>query len=422
MEATIERTVEIATRDGDAVHGDLAVPDASSGLVVFAHGSGSSRFSPRNREVAEQLRARSLGTLLMDLLTPDEDEIDRVTRQHRFDIPVLAGRLVAALAHLATDDSVPHARFGLWADGAVARIEVVATARFPDFAAAVRHYLADVAEREHPVAAAVCAAGPVADGEVALTNCPWRLSGADIAAAAGTDAVVLVNDFEALAWALPVLGPADLRPLGGPPPAPRRGRPALAVLGPGTGLGVGGLVPDRAGGYAAVAGEGGHVTVPVQDEREAALVADLRARHGHVSAERVLSGPGIVEVYQALARLDGAAAVTATDPAAVSARAASGDRLASEALGLFAGWLGTVAGDLALTLGARGGVFVAGGIVPRLGAAFDAARFRARFEAKGRFAAYLRPVPTALVVAPYPAFLGLAALVGSPAARIAPAR
>ena len=220
---------------------------------------------------------------------------------------------------------------------------------------------------------------------------------------------ILVNDFAAVARALPVLGDKDVIHFGGTIPldlAPK------VVLGPGTGLGVAGLVPDEAGKWTVVAGEGGHADLAPHDERELAIVFHLIREYGHVSVERVLSGPGLETLYLAIAALDGVG-VKAKPVAADIAKAARSkiDPLAVEAVRLFAGWLGAVAGNLALSYGGRGGVYIAGGIVPQWGDLFDAKLFRHRFEAKGRMRNFLHPIPTYLITAKDLAFRGLAEMI-----------
>ena len=232
-------------------------------------------------------------------------------------------------------------------------------------------------------ALAVAAAGPVAEGEVSLTNLGWHLRADDLAERSGVERAVLVNDYQALARALPELPDGASTPL-------KDGRAAAgaaqAVLGPGTGLGVSGVIPGRRE-WGVIAGEGGHVTLAPADEEDEALIAELRRELGHVSAEGVLSGAG-------LERLDRALNGTRRSPAAITAAWSEGEAGAERTLYRFLGLLGGVAGDLALTLGARGGVYVAGGILPRL----DAERLRRsplpeRFVAKGRFRSYLEPIP-----------------------------
>ena len=185
------------------------------------------------------------------------------------------------------------------------------------------------------------------------------------------------------------------------------GRAAMAVIAPGTGLGVSGLVPDGAGGFAAIEGEGGHRTLAAQSPREWTIVDALAERFGHASAERALSGPGIEALYRAVASIDGVSCRGDRTAAEIAHDAFTrSDPIAVEAVATFTGFLGSVAGDLALTLGARGGVYLAGGIVPGWGGRFDAARFLDRFRAKGRFRDWLSAVPVHVVTHPYPALAG----------------
>jgi glucokinase len=208
--------------------------------------------------------------------------------------------------------------------------------------------------------------------------------------ALGLQRLVFVNDFSALALALPTLRPDELRAVGGGTALP--GAP-LALLGPGTGLGVSGLLRGPNGSDAVLSGEGGHVTLAAADEAEAAVIAWLRQRFDHVSAERALSGQGLENLYQAWSALHGQPAEPLS-AAQISERGLQrADPACDAALELFLSLLGNVAGNLALTLGALGGVYIGGGIVPRLGACIDASRFRQRFEHKGRFSGYLARIP-----------------------------
>ena len=254
-------------------------------------------------------------------------------------------------------------------------------------------------------AAGIGIATAVAGDEVRMTNHPWTFSIRDLQRRLGVERCLVINDFTALALSLPALGPADLLAIGG---GAAVAHASVGLLGPGTGLGVSGLMPLADGGWSALSGEGGHVTLGAADAHEAAVLALLRARFGHASAERALSGPGLVNLYQALCQLDGVLAAP-LQPTEVSTAALNGsDAHCVQAVRLFASLLGNVAGNLALTLGARGGIYLGGGVVPRLGAAFDAALFRRRFEDKGRFAAYLAAVPTWLITAATPALTGAA--------------
>ena len=254
-------------------------------------------------------------------------------------------------------------------------------------------------------AAGIGIATAVVGDEVRMTNHPWTFSIRELQRRLGVERCLVINDFTALALGLPALGTADLQAIGG-------GRAVdhspVGLLGAGTGLGVSGLMPLAGGGWLALSGEGGHVTLAAADEREGAVLALLRARFGHASAERALSGPGLVNLYDALCQLDGALPAP-LQPTDVSTAARNGsDAHCVQAVSLFASLLGNAAGNLALTLGARGGIYLGGGVVPRLGPAFDAALFRRRFEDKGRFTAYLSAVPTWLITAATPALTGAA--------------
>lgn len=281
------------------------------------------------------------------------------------------------------------------------------TALYPDFGSAVKAYAGVVGLRLPLRGAAVCAAGPLVGDAIALTNCAWKISRAEIAAATGGVAY-LVNDFAAVAHALPVLVAGDVAQIGGGTPID--GAPKVAI-GPGTGLGVASAVFDGAR-WVAVPGEGGHVDLAPTNDRELAVVFQLMRSHGHVAAEDAVSGPGLEALYLAIAALDGVN-LNAKPMAADIAKAARAktDVVAVEAVALFTGWLGGVAGDLALTLGAQGGVYIAGGIVAQWGELFDTKLFRRRFEAKGRIKYFLEPIPCYLVTARDLAFRGLAAMV-----------
>ena len=309
---------------------------------------------------------------------------------------------------LVADIGGTNARFTLLDPGGrPAPARVLACADFPDFASAMRAFLAAAAPSRAPVRAAVAVASPVTGDRVEMTNHSWSFSIAELKADFGFDAFHVVNDFTAAALAVPELGDRDLVRIGGG--APVADAP-VAVLGPGTGLGVSGLIPSRAG-WIPLATEGGHVTLAACDAREAAVVAEIARRFGHASAERAVSGPGLVNLYAALAALDG---VTGETPAAdriTDSALAGSDPLCVEALDMFFAMLGTTAGNLALSLGALGGVYIAGGIVPPLATALAASRFRERFEAKGRFRDYMRAIPSYLIIRDNPALLGLAALL-----------
>ncbi|MCG8695311.1 MAG: glucokinase [Minwuiales bacterium] len=311
------------------------------------------------------------------------------------------------MTYLVGDIGGTNARFALAEPGRDPGDAVVLRcADHENLAAAVRAGLDRLGAR--PATAALAIAGPVHADRVAMTNLDWTFSKSALQKELGLKRLAVVNDFEAVAWALPKLGEMELVPLG--PPATAESGLARAVLGPGTGLGQSGLIPGP-GGWAAIAGEGGHTDFAPQDDRQAAVWRRLKEDFDHVSLECVLSGPGLVNLYRALASLDGMAAAL-DDPADIGAAGAPPP--AGEAVALFSRILGATAGNLALSLGALGGVYIAGGIVPALGDRFDQTGFRRAFEAKGRFQTYLRAVPTFLITAPTPALTGLAHLLDQP--------
>lgn len=305
---------------------------------------------------------------------------------------------------LLADIGATNARFGLVRNGALNESRILACADFASPADAALTFLADIPAADRPRQGAFALAGPVLGDEVTMINRGWTFSLEGTRKALGLDRFVAVNDFTAVALAAPRLGPDDVMKVGGGVAVD--GAP-IAVLGPGSGLGVSGVLP-RPGGWVALSGEGGHATMAACDDREAEVLAALRGRFGHVSAERVLSGPGLAALYAALAEVNGDLLKEPPEAAEITANGMSGsDALAVETLELFCALLGTTAGNLALTLGASGGVLVAGGIVPRLGERFARSPFRARFEDKGRLRPYMEKIPTAVVTHPLPAFLGL---------------
>jgi glucokinase len=271
---------------------------------------------------------------------------------------------------------------------------------------AVRTYLGDRKVSE----AVFAVATPVVADRIALTNSPWDFSIEATRQALGLDRLRVINDFTAQALAIPVLRADELQQIGDGEPAPGQ---AIGVIGPGTGLGVAGLLPAGQH-WQPIPGEGGHVSLAPHDEVEEAVLVRLRARFGHVSNERVLSGPGLVNLATALAALEGVD-LTLAEPSEVAERARSGAcRFCSAALIHFSGLLGAAAGDLALTLGARGGIYIGGGLCLSLGELFQRERFRASFAAKGRLRYFLEPIPTYLVVHHDPGLLGAAALALAP--------
>ena len=275
---------------------------------------------------------------------------------------------------------------------------------YPNLTDVVAEYLDSTAGKRRPPRAVLAVAGPVVDGEIEFTNLEWRLSEVDLVAQFEFEAVALMNDFAAQALACPRLEGQDLRILG-PDLAGAHNMP-LVALGAGTGFGVAALArSDR--GDIPVSTEGGHAAFAPTDDIEAEVWRRLLARYGRVSIERLLSGTGLFELYGMLADMDGRAPEL-PDEAAVTREALVGDPLAGRAVDRFCAILGAVAGDLALSFGARGGIYVSGGIAPRIAERLAASRFRERFEAKGRLSDYVSAIPTFLVLHPYPAIMGAA--------------
>ena len=308
---------------------------------------------------------------------------------------------------LVSDIGATNARFGLVAeDGRVLHSKVTSGTEFVSISEAIRAYLAEAGSHPPPRAACLAVAAPISGDEIRMTNRPWRFSLAALRAEFGLERLEVINDFTAVALALPRLSHADRISVGGGSPV--AGKP-IAVLGPGSGLGVSGLVPVGKR-WVPLVGEGGHMTMSPLTDREDAVLHWMRRRFDHVSAERCLSGPGLVNLYNSLAALDGEAAASCT-PAEITDPATK-DPLCREATDMFCAMLGTVAANLALTLGAQGGVYIAGGVVPRLGARFVESGFRARFEVKGRLSSYVAAIPTYVVTHGLPAFIGCAAMLG----------
>jgi glucokinase len=316
----------------------------------------------------------------------------------------------AATTWLVGDVGATNARFGLVSpDGAVLHSNIYACADFAEIGDAIDAYLATRGNLAMPRLGALAIAAPIAGDQIRMTNHPWSFSIAALRDRLGFERLLAINDFTAVALALPRLSAADRMPVGGG--APVEGMP-IAALGPGSGLGVSGLIPAGSGSVP-LAGEGGHATMAPASERESAVLALMRRHFDHVSAERCLSGPGLVNLYTSLAALDRVPAASYTAAQITDPETGAKDPLCREATAMFCAMLGTFAGDLALTLGARGGVYIAGGIVPRLGTRFAESEFRARFEAHGRMGALLAAVPTYVVTHPLPAFLGCAAALAA---------
>lgn len=310
---------------------------------------------------------------------------------------------------LIADIGGTNARFALVGpSGAPYHEQVLRCADYPTLQDAASTYLKiqDLVGKVQVATFAV--ASPVTGDLIRMTNLAWEFSIKAVAHDLGLARLDLINDFTAVALGIPELGPDDYTQVGEGEPV--TGSP-IAVLGPGSGLGVSALVPDSAGHFTALATEGGHVTMAPITDRESAVLSQLRKQFEHVSAERLVCGPGLVNLYETLCFLDGVEAEKLS-AAEISDRAVGKrDAICVEALDMFCAMLGAVAGNLALSLGSRGGVYIAGGIIPRFLTWFTHSRFRKRFVEKGRMRSFLGPIPTYVVTHPYPAFLGLAAHV-----------
>ncbi len=305
---------------------------------------------------------------------------------------------------LVGDIGGTHARFALVDPTGHVRNPRTFNARdYGSLAEVMEEYLETSAGRRRPPRAVLAVAGPVMDGEITFTNLDWVVSEGDLLAHFEFEAVKLFNDFAAQALACPLLDPEDLKVIG---PQVRGGSDCpMLVLGAGTGFGVAGLARGPRGDLA-VSTEGGHAGFAPNDEIELEVWRRLQARHGRVSIERILSGAGLYDLYVALAEMQGETPYL-VDQQAVT-EAGKTDALAGQTLDRFCQIMGSVAGDLALSFGARGGVFISGGIAPRLADRLQNGGFRTRFEDKGRLSPYLHDIPTSLVLHPYPAIIGAA--------------
>jgi len=292
-----------------------------------------------------------------------------------------------------------HSRFALLGeDGRPADARAYDNDDFAGIEAVIARYLEEGAAKptEAVLAAAAAAIGP----EIALTNRNWRFGVEDLKARFGLDRMRVVNDFEAQAWALPLLGAADLRHLGGPSDL---GHGPKVVLGPGTGLGVAALIASDHGWFA-VATEAGHMSFgPAMPDEDAAFARLRGTSRG--SAEAVLSGPGLERLHIALHP-----ETVACKAADIVAAARAHDASAIATTQLFVRLLGRFAGDMGLVFKATGGVYVTGGVAQGLGDDFDVAGFRAAFEAHPPYAELLARIPTKLIVRRQPGLLGCAAL------------
>jgi glucokinase len=298
-----------------------------------------------------------------------------------------------------------NARLALATESSLGPVTSFEVSRFARFTDVVDLFLRVDPDRNRLRHALFAIAAPIYGERCVLTNSPWVIDASELQAAFGLRSQ-LVNDFAAVAHSLPSLGPTDVAKLGGG--AADQTAP-MAVLGPGTGLGVACLV-HQADKPVVVASEGGHATLAATCDREDQIIQHLRQRFGHASAERAISGPGLENVYQAIAALDNVE-TNLQNAMQITRSALRGEcGIALEALNVFCAFLGSFAGNVALTFDARGGVYIAGGISPRIVNFLRQSQFRAQFEAKGRFREYLKAIPVNVITHPAAALVGLASI------------
>jgi glucokinase len=316
---------------------------------------------------------------------------------------------------LLADIGATHARFALEiAPGVLRNVAVLLCDDYPGIVPLLNAYLAQTQAQSGNARithAAFALANPISGDFIRMTNRDWQFSTEEVRRTLGLTTLLIVNDFTALAMALPGFKPEDLLQIGGGKPASNA---VAGVLGPGTGLGVSGVIPT-VDGFVTLGSEGGHVNFAPADEREFAILQYAWREWQHVSNERLISGPGMEIIYRALAVRNGVADLSTLPPrdaaAIVAAALEQKDALCLEVLECFAGMLGGAAANLAVTLGAFGGIFIGGGIVPRMAEWFKTSPFRTRFEAKGRFSSYLAQIPTYVIMMPTPALYGVSSIL-----------
>lgn len=320
------------------------------------------------------------------------------------------------MSHIVADVGGTNARFAL-VRPSMAEIEHMENLKVKDFqniSDAFRHFMRnrDIGEGTR---ACIAFAGPIDGDQVRLTNGDWSFSVKQTKADLALDRLLLINDFKAQAAALPHITDDQLIFLGGRMPVD--GRPKL-IIGPGTGLGVAAVVPNRDGNFI-IESEGGHIGLSPFSKREIAVHRVLLEQFGRVSAERVLSGSGLRNLHMALLKIDGQEPDRKTESEIISGASDGTSAICVEALDLFFAYLGDVAGDLALAFGSLGGVYIAGGIAPRIYEALAKSEFRARFESKGRLAHMVRDIPTYLVMSEHAGLIGASACLSDSTSRSA---
>jgi glucokinase len=313
---------------------------------------------------------------------------------------------------LVADIGGTHARFALITLESVAhpeltQIRLLKCGEYPNLDDAIRAYYKDTGiDPKHVIAATIAVAGPVTGDHFSMTNNNWRFSQAEIRKTLGYERFSLINDFTAIAWAIPGLRPDEYATIGAATQSDERA--PVGIIGPGSGLGVGGFLRDGTG-IVPLQSEGGHSAFAPNDETELKILQILMRRYGRVSNERLLSGPGLVNLYQAISEIREQPARSLSAADITAAALDRSDEQCREALRRFCSVLGALAGDLALMLCAKGGIYIGGGIVPRFIHFLSDSEFRQSFEMKGRFRDYNAAIPTRVILAEFPGLLGAAA-------------
>ena len=283
-------------------------------------------------------------------------------------------------------------------------IQTYENKNFHSFASVIHAYLSHIDCRPRYATLAIAAA--ISGEQVIAANIGWPFSRTALQDTFQFTQLMVLNDFTALALALPQLLSDEYQQIGRGIPLPNR---PLALIGPGTGLGVSALIPAPNGQWIPLQGEGGHISLPSMNNKEAELIQIIRQTHPHVSAERLLCGAGLPNLYHAMATLYAQTAKMLTARDIIQHALDNTCQICTDVLDTFCAMLGTVAGNLAMTLGAQGGLYLGGGIIPLLGTYFTHSPFRSRFEEKGRLHAYLAEIPTYVITANNPALRGAAA-------------
>jgi glucokinase len=304
---------------------------------------------------------------------------------------------------LVGDIGGTNARFALWEDEQLHSVRVFPTADYSSPEQAIALYLKDLGHEQGAIGSVCLAvAGPVSGDEFRFTNSHWRLSRKAFCATLKVDDLLLVNDFTAMALGMTRLQEGEYQAVCPGQADPLR--PAV-VIGPGTGLGVGTLIKLGEQQWMALPGEGGHVDLPVGDAREAQLRQSIQDEIGHVSAETVLSGGGLLRLYHAFCKVDGHRP-TLQNQAEITQAALAGDELAKAVIDQFCRFLGRVAGNNVLTVGGRGGVYIVGGVIPHFLELFMASGFADSFGDKGCMSDYFQGIPVWVVTAEFSGLLG----------------